>query len=634
MRLRFACLALVAASILSAQVAPVTGDVLGVHDLSPGSKSPVQGTLPGSCYYCHAPHSGVGGSTPLWNQKLSTQVYTPYYSTTFNETGIAQPPQSSTSVLCLSCHDGTVAPGQTQAYGTIPTSGSMKSADVLGTNLQSSHPVSMALPLKDAPYLAASLVQSGKTLDPTGAIHLVKGTVECNSCHSAHVQANDTVSQNFLRRDSSSGQMCLLCHDPNRVMATSQPNPLANWSTSSHAIATNVVTLAPGAPPVGPYHTVAQNACISCHAPHNGQGPTRLLRGSNEQDCIGCHNGSQTVYPYLSNISSEYAAPKIGHPLSGALFPHDAAEPMLLNQSRHSTCVDCHNAHSSNAVATFPPPPAVRPSQNGVAGISADGVTVVNPVVNQFENCLRCHGTSTGKVVNPIYGYLPVWAVAAGDPLNLVPQFALTSTSSHPVMHDRTSPLPQPSLLPYMLNLDGVTQGRPMGVRILCTDCHNSDDNREFGGRGPSGPHGSRWTHILERRYEFSQSTQPGQIINNLMPTPDLSINGPYALCAKCHDLSSVISGVSFPQHGIHINGGISCSACHTAHGMGSLSGAISGERLVNFDVNVVASNAGAPISYSRASNTCTLTCHGVVHPVTTGSSTGPTATKAGKGHK
>ena len=72
-------------------------------------------------------------------------------------------------------------------------------------------------------------------------------------------------------------------------------------------------------------------------------------------------------------------------------------------------------------------------------------------------------------------------------------------------MHDRSSAFPQPSLLSYMLNLDGRTQGRAMGVRILCTDCHNSDDNREFGGTAPNGPHGSQYLHLLERRYEFSQ---------------------------------------------------------------------------------------------------------------------------------
>ena len=63
-----------------------------------------------------------------------------------------------------------------------------------------------------------------------------------------------------------------------------------------------------------------------------------------------------------------------------------------------------------------------------------------------------------------------------------------------------------------------------------------------------------------------------------------------------------------------HINAGFSCSACHTAHGMGATSANISGERLINFDVNVVAPNSTLPISYNRASNTCVLVCHGIAH--------------------
>jgi hypothetical protein len=53
---------------------------------------------------------------------------------------------------------------------------------------------------------------------------------------------------------------------------------------------------------------------------------------------------------------------------------------------------------------------------------------------------------------------------------------------------------------------------------------------------------------------------------------------------------------------------------CHTAHGIGGVNPNISGQRLVNFDVNVVAPNGGAPISYNRATNTCTLTCHNTLH--------------------
>ena len=289
---------------------------------------------------------------------------------------------------------------------------------------------------------------------------------------------------------------------------------------------------------------------------------------------------------------------------------------MLLNNNRHATCADCHNSHSSMQVSTFTPPPALRTSQNGIAGISVtDGTTVVNPSINQFENCFRCHGTSAGKALNPVFGYFPVRAVAAGDPLNVILEFSLTATSSHPVTHTSTSSLPQQSLLPNILNQDGITKGRPMGTQIFCTDCHNSDDNREFGGAGPNGPHGSKWTHILERQYLDNQAPLPGQLITNLYPNPDLSVNGPYALCGKCHDLTNqIMQNTSFNQHAYHINSGFSCSVCHTAHGMGTTSATITGERLVNFDVNVVGANGSTAISYNRTANTCTLVCHGYAH--------------------
>ena len=61
-----------------------------------------------------------------------------------------------------------------------------------------------------------------------------------------------------------------------------------------------------------------------------------------------------------------------------------------------------------------------------------------------------------------------------------------------------------------MMNLDGITAGRLMGQQIFCTDCHNSDDNREFGGTGPNGPHGSNYAHILERNYQFSRPQSLG----------------------------------------------------------------------------------------------------------------------------
>ena len=587
----------------------VPGDVIGQHDLSPSGTSPVKGSLPGSCLYCHAPHSGVGGITPLWNQTLSTQSYSPYTSSTYVEQGNAQPTPGTDSTLCLSCHDGTVAPGETVAYKQIPMSGHMNPSDVFGTNLQNSHPFSLVLPMHDAPDLVATLVSQGKTGDPTGAVKLVKGNIECTTCHNPHVQGVDPINLNFLVRDGSNGAVCLACHDPNRVV-TGQSNKLAQWYTSIHALATNRTS---NNPPVGGYANVAQDSCGACHASHNATGPARLLRGANEQDCATCHSGGSNLTPAIPNVFAEFS--KTGHPFSSGTSSHDASESVLLNQNRHSTCVDCHNSHASMQTTSFVAPPGIRPSQNNLAGIRAsDGISIVNPSVNQYENCLRCHGTSTGKVADVKYGYLPVWAVSAPDPLNVIPQFAPTSSSSHPVTHVRSSPFPQPSLRAQMIKLDGTSQGRVIGNQIFCTDCHNSDDNREFGGIGPNGPHGSKWTHILERRYEFSQASVPGGPIINLFPNPDLTINGPYALCAKCHDLNQIMSNTSFTKHGSHISEGFSCSACHTAHGMGATNGYISGERMVNFDVKVVAPNGGTPISYLRATNSCSLTCHNHVH--------------------
>lgn len=597
----------------AAQGQQFSGDVLGQHNLSPGGTSEVRGGLSAPCLYCHAPHSGVGGNTPLWNQTLTTQMYTTYQSSTYHEAGTPKPLLGSDSNLCLSCHDGSIAPGQTVAYGKFPMTGSMTAADNFGTNLSSSHPFSLALPLKDSPDLVVTLYSQGAPVDPAGAVKLINGNIECTSCHNAHVEATDIVAHNFLVRDSSNGQLCLACHAAGNRTVNNQTNYVAGWTNSAHATAGNQVATQPGVN-LGGYSTVALNACAACHMEHNAPGAARLLRGKNENDCAACHAGGGNISPAIPNVSAEFA--KVAHPFTTAGGSHDAGENALLNQNRHATCVDCHNPHSANAVTAFLPPPAIRVSQNGATGISAtDGTTVLNPAVNQFENCLRCHGTSTGKTALPAtYGYLPVWAVANGDPLNVIPQFAQLATSSHPVLHDRSSPYAQPSLRAFLMNEDGATPGRTMGTRILCTDCHNSDDNREFGGTGPNGPHGSKWTHILERRYEFSQAPLPGQLVTNLFPNPDLSVAGPYALCGKCHDLTNLVTNTSFSEHGRHINDGFSCSACHTAHGMGAASGRISGERLVNFDLNVVAPNGLTPISYSRATNSCALTCHNHAH--------------------
>ena len=133
-----------------------------------------------------------------------------------------------------------------------------------------------------------------------------------------------------------------------------QVNPLADWATSAHAL--SPAKISPQAL-LGSYTTVAADACISCHAPHNASGSARLLRGQNEQDCIACHNGGRMFRRWRPMPTSllEYATPKVGHPFPASTNPHDAAESTLLNNNRHATCVDCHSAHGSQRWVFFRP---------------------------------------------------------------------------------------------------------------------------------------------------------------------------------------------------------------------------------------------------------------------------------------
>ncbi len=639
--------ALIMATVASEAQVPTT-NVIGIHDMGPFGQSPITGGLT-TCEYCHAPHSAHPDIQPLWSQKLSTITNYSLYTDPTMVNVVQEPTLGSASNLCLSCHDGTVAPGQTSPYGNVKMSGSMNSQDVFGTDLTGVHPFNFKLPLQSAPNLLPSLV-GGQTGNP--AVKLIKGNVQCTTCHEPHVQSIDPVAGDFLVMNNANSALCLACHvsDPGQMLNASSHsyreqagiiaglarspntkfNAFTSWYRSAHEQASYKVSKTATAK-LGPYGNTKQNACLSCHAPHKAPGAASLLTGpilpvasmdKTTQNCITCHNGGSNISPAIPNVFAEFA--KTGHPFPTGRNQHTPNESEVLNNNRHATCVDCHDPHASNQTGTFALT-TIRGSQNGTMGISAsDGTTVVSPAANQFETCLRCHGTSAGKKILPAFGYLPTRTVAGGDPLNLIPQFNNTARSSHPVMHDSNSPFPQPSLLKFMWNLDGHTQGRAISTHILCTDCHNADDNREFGGSGPNGPHGSRFSHILERRYEFSQvapgyppAAGPGTTIQNpLPPILDPAAGGPYSLCAKCHDLSSIMSNTSFSKHALHITAGFSCSVCHTAHGIGASSGSVSGERLVSFDLGVVAENDSSkvPVSYARSTGTCTLKCHNVDH--------------------
>jgi hypothetical protein len=255
-------LVLACASIVMAGPNPGSGIAGSLHDLSSnglGGAAINQTTETRICVFCHTPHfagkangtSGHGENTignsvnyyPLWNHDL-TQV-TSYVTYT---NGTEQPNSPSmlldpallgqpggVSRLCLSCHDGTVAPN---AYGnfeanptsnagsgvSIPAGFRIGGGTIGGTtaDLSNHHPVGID-------YLAA--VASGLALlDPSSGV--IGGTglsvndllwnnkVECVSCHSVHNKGNEGTKFLWTCDDLNGcltpvvgSQICLSCHD-------------------------------------------------------------------------------------------------------------------------------------------------------------------------------------------------------------------------------------------------------------------------------------------------------------------------------------------------------------------------------------------------------------------------------------
>lgn len=582
-----------------------------VHDLSPSGPGPVRGSEGFACLFCHAPHNVLPDKAPLWNHELSAQVYTPYSSTTYRQTA-EQPQIGGTSKLCLSCHDGTVALGQTVSQGLITVTGGLDPQDNLGTDVRGSHPFSFATPIVDNGELRPSLFLSpALTADPK--VLLVGGRVECTTCHEPHTPNLDPVVQKFLVRDSSGGQLCLACHDPDRSTATR----LQGWSAGQHALASHAVNAGAGA---GSYPTVAGNACSSCHAPHNGSLSGRLLRHPEENTCAICHRGTNLT-PALPDVMNAFEGSLYRHPvdLTGLHDPSENAFP--LNSSRHAECADCHNAHAAQGTTGIAVAPALQPSLLGASGVSGvDGVTPLARAVNQYEVCFKCHANSTGKPQSETflaYGRTPYRQSlpTVADPYNVRLDF-LSPVARHNVMQPARGGV-APSLRTTMLDLNGNVSGRSLavGTYLYCTDCHNHSRAGNVGGTAASGPHGSDYEHLLERRYDLEPLPAiPGGSSSGV---PYISgLTGSYALCDKCHDIDNrlLASDPVFGEHQKHVvEERTSCATCHAPHGVQN--GTVqNNSRLLNFDTRIVGPNNSGVLRIDAGARTCSLRCHGENH--------------------
>lgn len=210
------------------------------HDLSVNSTGSLyKGDTTQICIYCHAPHNAKE-SLPLWNRTNPTFAFKLYsgvgmanvsFSTGFTS--------DSTSLFCMSCHDGVTNLNAVHNAGVIDGTGlsaahtpktastfydgAITSSGSLTTDLSKTHPINFPVKAADS-QSDLHTGPSGGTTSQMGATGFemplfksaaagVRGSanrmLECGSCHAVHDSANSP----FLRYTMTGSALCLGCHN-------------------------------------------------------------------------------------------------------------------------------------------------------------------------------------------------------------------------------------------------------------------------------------------------------------------------------------------------------------------------------------------------------------------------------------
>jgi predicted CXXCH cytochrome family protein len=536
------------------------------HNLSVRGPGEVKATTETEiCLFCHTPHTSRPMS-PLWNRNDPGVIYSLYSSSTMQ----ALPGQpDGSSILCLSCHDGTIALGSVISRsamapfqaGVTTMPGGLSN---LSTNLKNDHPISFL-------YTSSLAVTDGQLRPPSGIIPpvtLENGKVQCTSCHDPHKNINS----DFLVTPTRNANLCNSCHQR------------ANWNTSSHN--TSVKTWNGTPPDPWPFTqpadvTVAQNGCENCHNPHNSGSDVMLLKyQSEENNCLDCHNGNVASKNVAAEFNKMYK-----HNVGNYLNIHVPNEPGQLFTNMHVECVDCHNPHAAKNMAAVPP--NASGALAGVKGITQTGVAV-NSAAFEYEVCYRCHAGSPGSP--------PAATARVIVQNNTLLQFSPANPSFHPVAAAGKN-----SSVPSLIS--------PWSTSSImyCTSCHAGD-----GAGATAGPHGSIYPHILKQQ----NLTADG----GTTATGTTESASAYALCYSCHSRSSILGDVSFKEHNKHLQSDVRapCNTCHDPHGISISQGNSTGNsNLINFRAGVVTASSGGQLKFvdmAGSHGQCYLTCHGKNH--------------------
>lgn len=201
------------------------------------------------CVYCHTPHNSLPGEQLLWNRQMPAGPYTLYRSES-----LISPPNApgNHSLMCLSCHDGTIAvdsvvrmpitgpngrplvwnnplyPGYEPFHGKManatqssnmfadcgvvchsatPIGGADYSGTYMTTDMSDDHPVTIDYPDPLTYGRRFKAIPSGERW--SSGIQLYSNKVECGSCHDVH----NPDWKPFLRCSNDQSALCFTCHN-------------------------------------------------------------------------------------------------------------------------------------------------------------------------------------------------------------------------------------------------------------------------------------------------------------------------------------------------------------------------------------------------------------------------------------
>lgn len=164
------------------------------------------------CKACHVPHNSVAavGTAPSVTYNVTGVLWAKDYGTpTFS----GQSLKVRNSVLCMGCHDGTMA--------DAATGKSVNVGAVIGKDLGNDHPVDLVYPWYDSQktWAKEEFIDPGQIapLRLYGGLDGSQDNVACQTCHDVHGVTNpsDPYGYNiayFLRVKNSKSALCFKCH--------------------------------------------------------------------------------------------------------------------------------------------------------------------------------------------------------------------------------------------------------------------------------------------------------------------------------------------------------------------------------------------------------------------------------------